>query len=303
MSLRKRFGVFPVVFTSLAACAIQLSAQPAATCTVAPGGVTALSIERTLTLSNLLTTLTPNVPASVLAGITSGAQEIRSRLIYNPAANTLTDTTFLVAPGSPSPTPIGLDVTGSTIQGYQLSVDRVYTSCAPKPSVLFVGTITGPAAGPFGVLTGAPAAVSVGYTTDTPPKINNVVELIAGEIVAFSSGANGTLTFPAVTVTPPGTASAAPTLVFGPGVNTTGPNQVFFNPFHLDVSGTTDPAKLPVTFMFTSDRAVDFKPGPTSPTPDLYFDAGPGDYTITVTATNSAGLASSQQILIQYTGK
>ena len=87
------------------------------------------------------------------------------------------------------------------------------------------------------------------------------------------------------------------------GVSTTAPNQVFFNPATFDVSGSTDPGKLALTFSITSDKAVDFKPSATSTTPTLYFDAGKGDYTITVTATNSAGLSSSQKIVFQYVGR
>ncbi len=303
MSLRKNFGVIPVALTCLTAFAVQLGAQTTpATCSAAPTAVSSLSIESVLTLSNVLTTLTPNIPANVLAGITSGAQEIRSRIIYNPAGNTVTTTIFQVAPGSPNPTPLGIDVTGATLEGFALNVDKVYASCLPVPSVMFVGTIGG-SGGSFGSSNGAPAAISVGFTTDTPSKVNNVVELIAGEVVAYSASANGVITFPAPLITPPVTPAGNPTIVFGPGVSTTAPNQIFFNPAAIDVSGSTDPGKLALTYLFASDKAVDFKPSNTSATPTLYFDAGAGDYTITVTATNSAGLSTSQKVIFQFLGK
>ncbi len=301
MSLRKNFGVLPVALTCLTACAVQLGAQTPATCTVAPTGVASLSIESVLTLSNILTTQTPNIPANVLAAITSGAQEIRSRIIYNPGLGTITNTVFQVAPGSPNPTPLAISIDQSTLLSFAINVDKVYSSCKPFPSLMFVGTAGG-GGGSFGSFSGAPAAISIGYTTDNPPKINNVVELIAGTVVAYSPSANGAVTFPAVSLTPPGTANMAPTLVVGPGVSTSSVNQVFFNPGAIDVSGTTDPQKLPVTFLFTSDKAIDFKPSNTSSTPTLYFDAGKGDYTVTVTATNSAGLSTSQTLLFQYVG-
>lgn len=304
MLLRKKLGVLPLSITSLA-LSLQLGAQtppPPVTCTVAPAGVSSLATESVLTLSNVLTTQTPNIPANILAAITAGSQEIRSRLIYNPATNTITDTIFQVAPGSVNPTPIGVDVTRSTLLGFAISVDRVYTSCSPLPSVLFVGTIAG-SGGSFGAFNGAPAAISIGFTTDTPPKINNVVELIAGVAVAYAPSANGTLTFPAPLITPVVPPSGNPTIVFGPGVSISSVNQVFFNPLTIDISGSTDPAKLALTYSFTANKAVDFKPSSTSPTPTLYFDAGPGDYVITATVTNSAGLSTSQIINVQYTGK
>lgn len=302
MSLNK-LRVLPVAFSCFVVSAVQLGAQTPATCTVAPTSVTSLSIESVLTLSNVMSTLAPNIPADVLAGISSGAQEIRSRLIYNPTANTITNTVFQVAPGSPNPTPLFVNVDPSTLIAYTLGVDKVYTSCKPVPNVLFVGTISG-SGGSFGNFTGAPAAISIGYTTGATPNVNNVVEVIAGTVVAYAASARGSVVFPAAPVTPGGGANAAPTIVVGPGVSTSTVNQVFINPITIDVTGSTDPNKLPLTFAFTSNKAVDFKPSATSGTPTLYFQAGAGDYQITVVATNSAGVSSAPQVInFQYLGQ
>src|SRR5579862_166867 len=72
---------------------------PAATCTTAPTGLTTLNFERAATLADILTTLTPNLAANVLASITSGAQSIREIFVYNPQQGTVTSTVFLVAAG------------------------------------------------------------------------------------------------------------------------------------------------------------------------------------------------------------
>src|SRR6202007_1446068 len=96
------------------------------------------------------------------------------------------------------------DVTGTTVVTYTLAVTNTFFSCKPVPSVLFVGTLSS-ASGAFGSLQGAPAAISIGYTTDTPPKVNNMVVLVAGAVVAYSPSATDvSLTLPAVPVTPPG---------------------------------------------------------------------------------------------------
>jgi hypothetical protein len=298
-SLLKKFGAFSLALAVVAACAIPLAAQTpptTATCTTAPASITTFSIERVLTLSNLLTTLTPTIPANILAGITSGAQEIRSRIIYNPTQGTVTDTTFLVAAGSPNPTPLGVDVTQQTIQGYVLQVDKVYTSCKPTPSVLFVGTVSG-SAGPFGNPSGAPGAISIGYTTDTPPLINNVVELIGGQVVAYSAAGFGTLTFPAAPMTPTTTAGA-PTIVINPVPVTSGSIQVFFNPYHVDASQSTDPNKLALTYSWSADKPVTFLPSNTDASPTIQFNSGPGDYTLTLTVTNSAGVSSTTKFIL-----
>ena len=67
---------------------------------------------------------------------------------------------------------------------------------------MFTGTVTsstGGASAPNGIynltFSGTPAAVSIGYTTDNPPMINNVVTLFAGVVVSYSPAGFGTLTF------------------------------------------------------------------------------------------------------------
>jgi hypothetical protein len=274
-----------------------------ATCTTAPLTLSNLSIERVLTLNNLLTTLTPNVPASVLAAIAGGAVEIRERLIFDPQFNTLTSTIFTVAPGSPATTPLTTNIVGSTLSFDTISINSIFTSCSPTPSVLIVGTITSAfARGPFGNFTGAPAAVSIGYTTANPPVINNIAEVVAGQVLAFSATATGTISFPATPVTPPGSNAGNPNIVISPTPPTTGSFQVFQDNFVLNVSGSTDPNGLPLTFSFSSSRPALFLPSNNSPTPTIQFQGGAGDYVITVTATDSAGAKSTSTFTITFLG-
>ena len=300
---RNRLALLPLTFGAIIGT-LSLEAQPTTpppTCSVAPTSLQSLSIERALTLSNLLTTITPNVPANILASIAGGAQEIRTRLIYNSQTNAVTDTTFLVAAGSPIPTPLAVDVTGTTVQSFVLNVSQIFTSCSPKPSVLIVGTV-GSSNGPFGNFQGAPGAISIGYTTDTPAKINNVVEVIAGAVVAYSASAQGTLTFPAAPVTPPGSNTGAPVIVLSPVFPTQGVFQANLNPFQVNAGNSTDPNNLPLTYLFSSDKPVNYLPGPNVPNPLITF-GGRGDYTFTLTVTNSAGVSTTTKFIIEYVGR
>src|SRR5579884_103564 len=56
----------------------------AATCSTAPTSITALNIERTLTLtgnnSGIFTTMTGNLPPNLVSAITSGALEVREQI-------------------------------------------------------------------------------------------------------------------------------------------------------------------------------------------------------------------------------
>src|SRR5579884_250400 len=173
-----------------------------ATCSAAPANVTGFQAERLVSLSNILTTMTPNAPANTLAALSGGALEIHEIIVYNPQQGTLTDTDMALKAGSPIPTPTSQltrgQLTSNTLNTFTMAVNQLITSCKPLPSGTFVGTITSSQTGVFGNYTGSPAVVSIGYTTATPPAITNVAVVLPGLVLAYSASATGTLTFPAV---------------------------------------------------------------------------------------------------------
>lgn len=301
--LRNGFRAFPLALAFLAACAIPLAAQtPPPTCTTAPTSVTSLSLESVITLNDVLSTYTPNIPPNILAAIASGAAEVRARTIYNPPAGTLTVTVFTVAPGSPNPTPILTNITGTTLGAYTMSISNTLFSCQPVPSLLFVGTITSASAA-YTSYQGAPAAISLGYTTATPPLVNNLVGLVAGTAVAYSAAAtNVSLTFPAVTVTPPGTGQP-PVITLNPAVTNGGNLQVFFNPFNIDASQSKDPNGLALTYAWSANPPVNFQPTSATASSELITFPSSGNYTITLVVTNSAGVSSTSSFVITYINK
>lgn len=172
------------------------------TCT-APPAAQSFSIERAVMPSDTETTDSTAIPETILASLAAGTMEMREQLLYNPQANALTSTIFLVQAGSPIPTPPSVNLTSETLASFTLSIDRTYSSCTPMPSLMYTGTITSSSAGaaaPNGIynliFSGASAAVSIGYTNTNPPMVNNVVTLIAGVAVSYSAAGYGTLTFP-----------------------------------------------------------------------------------------------------------
>jgi hypothetical protein len=290
-----------------AAVAIPLAAQPASatTCSTPPSGLTTLNIERAATLSDILTTLTPNLPANVLASIAGGAQEIREIFVYNSQQGTVTSTVFLVAAGAPLPTPNFNFQTG-VIQSTTIKISQILTGCSPTPSLLLIGTVSGsPGIGAFGNLNGAPAAISIGYTTDTPPKINNVAEVIAGVVNAWSAAGSGTVVFPIVPVTPPGTTGNVAIVVTSPQLGTLAGGakviQVHQNPLLLDATGSTGGG--PLTFSWSSlGMPVNFVGTGTPGQIEVTFPSK-GDFTIMLTVTDSTtGTTSSSKFILEFTG-
>jgi hypothetical protein len=306
----KRIESIPAAAMLLLACgaAIPVAAQTspstptATTCSTAPTGLTALNFERALTLSDVLTTLTPNLPSNELASIAAGAQDVREIFIYNPQAGTVTSTVFLVAAGAPLPTPNFNFQTG-VIQSTTISISQTLTSCSPLPSLLLIGTVSSStASGLYGTLTGAPAAVSIGYTTDTPPLINNVAEIISGVVVAYSAAGTGTLTFPVAPVVPPGSTGGVTIVVTSPQLGTlvsgAKPVQNTTNPLLLDASKSTGNGSL--TFTWSSmGQPVNFTGTGTPGQINVTFPSK-GDFTVVLTVTDPTGATQSLSFILEY---
>jgi hypothetical protein len=262
------------------------------------------NIERLITIADILTTITPNLSASELAALAGGALEIHEVLAYNPQANTLTSTVFAVPTGSPLPTPpaaLAALPVSSIVEISTMVPDKIYVTTTPFMSVTFVGSVVQSTATPYGSYLGAVATISVGFTSDTPPKVNTVVESIAGALVAYSASAavnEFTVTLPP---SPPGggTGSKNPTVVITP------PNQtVLVSTVYLNASASTDPQGLALTYQWTlvsGGSAALINANQATATAILGSGAA-HTYTFMVTVTDSAGNSSTATTTIAYAG-
>jgi hypothetical protein len=267
---------FGCVVTTAASGTISTPSGPGA-----PPVLQTLNIERMVPLTSLQSTLTPNIPANVQAGVTSGALEVRESLQFNPQNCLLTVTMFTVQPGSPLPTPT--TTTTSNFSVFTIKITDILSTTTPSPSFLMVGTVaTNTPASPFGNLSGAPAEVSIGYTTDTPPKISNAVVVIAGTVVEFTAAASGTLTFTGAPSTPPGTTGAVK-VVIAPVGTAFAPTNIT-----LDASASTG-ASTPLTYAWTVVAGPASLGSPTAAVTSAFLPFNHTVYIFQVTVKDAAG--------------
>ena len=293
-----RFSAALAVALFAATASAQTTTPPTTTPSPCPSTTApvlqSFSVENALTPSQILATMTPTLPPGVAPVGGGSALEIRQMATFNSANQLLTLNYFTVQSGATLPTPTGTIVPSSIFSILSIKIDKVYTTCAPSAGVMMVGTVaTNTPPSPFGSLVGAPAAVSVGLTSDTPPKITNVVTLFAGTAVAYSASGGGTVTFTAGTVTPPGS-GGGPKIVIAPA----GPTS--YSVVTLDASGTTS-TNTPLTYMWTVVSGSGYIGGdPTKSVVTAYLQGGAGIYTFQVTVTDSKGNVSTQMVPVQF---
>ena len=272
----------------------------------APAGaqtLTALSVERTLTLNNILTTVTPTIPASVAAAIAGGALEVREQVVFNSQSNTLTSTVFLVAAGAPVPTNLALLPFNAFVAVVTTAIDKIVFTSKPVSAVTITGNIVQSTQTPYGSALGSYSTFSFGLSSDKPPKISNVIETNAGYIVLYSASAQGT-----VTITQPaggggGGTAGITVVVNGATVGTSGATlQTTSSLVTLDPTGSKSTNAGALTFSWS------VAPGSPSASitvassgvAQIQLGSGKGTYIFVLKVTDSTGASSSVNVTIQF---
>jgi hypothetical protein len=293
--LRSLGGAFSVaLILGLVAIALPAGAQT----------LNSLTMERVLTLSSAQSSLTSNLPASVLASIASGTLEVHEQTNYNPQASTLTSTFFLVPAGTTPPVNIGTVPATNILAIVALTADKIYIT---KSAVQFVGLISQSSTPLFGSASyqGVPATFSFGFTTDTPPKIHDVIDSVAGVAVAYTASATGTFNITQPT-TPggPGGPGSGVTIVVN-GITSATPNfQTTVNQLTLDASASTSTNAGALTYTWSipagSPSAGISFPGGNTAKAFVQLSSGKQTYTINLTVTDATGATATVPITIQY---
>lgn len=280
-------------------CAQPLAAAPATICGKIVGN---FLVEHPLNFATLLTTLQPQLSPAVYGAIFSGAQEPRTRLIYNAGTGVMTDDVFLVNPGSVVPTPSTFNFVANRFAYVITTIDTIHTTCSPVPTLMFSGTILD-GAPILGVIpTGSQWNYSFAYNIPAPTSepialppttVYNISSDSVGTGLGFQPSINATVNF----VDPPA-GSNTPVILWSVPPFPALPYTVSDNPYQIDVSQSFDPNGNPLTYQWSSDKTATFYPSNTSPIPLITFAGGHGTYNITVVATTEYGVTATKTVTI-----
>jgi hypothetical protein len=273
---------------ALIGCALPLTAQ-IKTCAAQPPGIKSFVIEHAVDVTAILSTNTPNLPDAVAAQIFSGSKEVRSRIEYDSGSNLLINHLFLVNPGAAIPTAASTNFLAIRFSYLAVAVDKVYTSCTPRPAVSVAGTIVDgyPI---FGNPQGAPYYFSFGYTTDPTPVIRDVVSDSVGLGLLYAAKAPGTLVFPTIAAVVKG----------GPTITTKATAIVLDG--SLSTGGSLNYAEVggDLTYQWTT---ASWGLGIITPNQNqtlVLIGGGPGQYVVNLTVRNALGETATTPVTIIY---
>jgi hypothetical protein len=143
------------------------------------------------------------------------------------------------------------------------------------------------------------------YTKDTPPKIHDVIESIAGVGVAYTGSATGTFN---ITLPPTGGGGGGggtgDTIVVNGLTSATPTFQTTVNQLTLDASASSSTNAGALTYTWTIPQGspsvgISFPSGNTAKA-FVQFSSGKNTYQINLTVTDSTGATATVTITVQY---
>jgi hypothetical protein len=269
--------------------------------------LTTYRTEVTVPLTGIGAYPAPNVPPADLQAIQAGALEIRHSLVFTASTRRLSVRTFLVAPGSPNPTPPA----GQTMlhESYEVNVESVLwapMSVTPPGTVntlVLTGRVAGGSLSIAGDIANRLFIHSVGFdpenrnnASNTTNNLTNITSTVAGRYTLYSPQGIGTIGFASDLLPPDGGGTAFKVTPSAGQNSTTALSEI-------QLSATVENANGTVSYVWRTIGKSAAIIGPTTATPSVQFAEGFGQYVFEVTATDSGGNVATGQVSVMYVGR
>ena len=267
---------------------------PVSSCPI-QNGVKSFILEHKLDAFSFISAFIPNFAPEQIGVFFDPTKEIHTHFEYKDTEPGVVRAWSIPLPlGAPPVTPQGTNFEGMAIAKAVLKVDKIYTTCSPRPAIMVTGPVL-ESTPVYGPMVGLPHAIA--FSFDPSIAVNNAANVSttnAGTVTIL--GNVGTV----IVVGAPKTST--PSIVLS-GASSNAVQQVFGNPYVVDASMSTDTSGSALTYQWSSTNPVAFTPSATSASPTIIFQAKGGDYPITLTVTNAAGGSSKANFTLQYLGR
>jgi hypothetical protein len=262
--------------------------------------------EAVVPLNFVLSPALPNIPAEIFQQLQAGTLQARQRTTYSPSRNILTVWIFTSNPQDPLPTPSGSlpqPVAPRTISLFEMAPEAILHSSTPSPNILFAGRITSnTVTSPFGNLTGATAAITLGYDTDEPGTFTMLGGTVAGSHATFSPTGRGTLRIAGDDGNGNGNGGGTPGNR-APMVRITPvPSITTVRVLELDASQSSDPDGDPLTYQWRSVGRQAGISNANTARAQVQFGGEVGEYVFEVTVSDNQGNSSTERVTVTYIG-
>ena len=295
-----RVRAFAAAALAIAGLAAPLGAQtpiPApfpdpATCPI-KAGIKSFVLEDDLFANSFISLYSPTLPASTIAVFLDKTKKVRTHFTFNTTDMLFHAYSIPVALNAPLISPDTTDFVGLAIAQATVKVDKIYTVCYPRPTIMVSGPVTS-STHVYGDLTGLPHGFAFSYdpTISYDPVKNNVYN--AADVVITDAGINLVSSLQAAAIITPATVTA--NITGSPSITT------MYREIVLDgTSSLSDVGNM--TYQWSAAPGVDVGIiDPISPQTRIMIGGAHGDYPVTLTVTTPFDSATST-VTVHYIKK
>lgn len=272
-------------------------APPVSTCPI-PNGIKSFVLEHQLDGGSFVSSFIPSFSPEQFAVFFDPTKEIHTRFEFNTSDMVVRATSYWLPIGGPPTAPAGADLKSRAVAFAVIPIDKIYTSCSPRPSIAVTGYV-GDSTPVYGSMVGLPHWIA--FSFDPANKTNTYN---AANITTVNAGTTSILgAVGSVTVVP---ATTVAKITNAPVIKT------LYRQVLLDGSQSlTDAGPLTYRWSSTSGSvATSLQPGfdtfsaaiidPTAAQTRFTIGGTYGDYPVTLTVTSAKGETSTATVIVRY---
>jgi hypothetical protein len=145
------------------------------TCPI-PAGIKSFILEDQLFATSFQTSFIPTLSAAAFAAFSNPNAEVHTHFTFDTTSMIFQAYSVVLPLGAPPITPSTFDFVDNNIAAVTVLVDKIYTICSPRPTIMISGPITG-GSPVFGSLLGVPHGFSFSFDPSNTSNIDNAANV------------------------------------------------------------------------------------------------------------------------------